>query len=1780
MHALSTHVSKGLIKVAATIAASSLTVLPIPAFAAELPTGGKVVSGTASIAQSAANQLLINQVSEKAILEFDTFSIGKTGQVHFSNGSGSTLNRVTGGYQSKIDGRLTATGSLMLINPNGVIIGREGVIETGGSFLASTRDITNGDFLNGGDNTFFGDSNAAVINLGKVSSLGGDISLFAHKVVNEGTLETKNGTVGLASGIEILLRDNNHADGRILVKAGKAGGSVTNAGAIRAANAELRAHSGHVYALAQNRKGSIQVTGVKKSGGRVFLTATGGKVVTRQKITAKRRVIRKARSKAQPKFTGGSVFINADIVNASGLIDVSGETGGNIDIGAKQSITIDNAILNASGIGDAGQIRLGGEYQGGDALAFDEVQNTNELLVTETVELNASSQNGDAGTVIAWSDGNTYFGADVDVSAGVGGGDGGFVETSGKVGLAISADASVNALSIGGRVGDWLLDPQNVTIANGGDTGMGALLDLANGADTTTDLIVDADALNTATANINIIASNAVTFDEAVNIVEEGVGLSVTADHLITVNESITTNRGDVSFTANNMEIGAAIDVGRTSNPMTGKAAGTVTLTQNAANRRISLGTENEVELSLTMAEIGQITAGTLNIGDSNSGAITVSAALDSPNVDALTLTSGGAVTFDSTVDGAFDLTVNTADVTRFNGAVGSTTALISLTTDAAGSTELAGGNFSFDGNTVTFNDAVTLTANTNISDSGDITFNNTVNGAFDLGLTSTSGAVTFGGEVGGTSALNSLSVTAQTVNLDANVTATNGISSTATRVNVLSSTGGFEFTDALDLLKTNPIAADNATIDLAMGSYGSFLVDKQNVTVRGQGNTTVVNAASPAITVAANGVTVSNMLLQGTGIADDIGVLLDGASAPMLTGVSIVNVDFADLDDGVRSRGNIGDGIAANVDVTIRGNSAADKAVFEDFLGSAIDVGDTNGDAVYLVQDVIVRDGDGNNTSTNGPGMRFRALGGAAVRRAEISQTQNGSNGITFADQTNATIDILESNIVAREDGIGFGNLAGGTVTIANNSVIRGTGNPNGDGISFEEISNGAEVNIAGNNLIRGRRHGIDFAGNSIDDSTVNIAGNATILGNNRNGVNVSASLLESTLNIGNRTITVDGVATGFDGNRIIGERNGVFLSDVTETSVTISNNDLIRGRRNNGIVVSDAVSQSSDIAIVGNTDIRGFNGDGILFRGTVAGTPVAIAQNSLIRGFNGIRFASAVRSDVTIGTATVTVDGNNTTFAGNNVIRGFNDGISVAQFSSSRFVVSNNELIRGRTDDGIDFNSGIDGEALVDIVGNDTIRGDGDHGINVDGSIDSSFVKIGGNNSILGIGRDGIHLDGPIQRFSGVVIGQTSASIDGTLTQFGGNRLIRGFQDGIDVSFINNGTLDILNNRRIRGVTENGIEFDGEVQNVLGDVLSNSARVVIDRNRRINGGQQGDGIQVNGNIVDTSTMTITRNREVTGNLNGMAFLGSIEGDAALNIDRNGRARQSGANYNGTDPVNDTFTVTRRVAGTLGAAVLFNDQISGNAEVSISRNMLTGGNNGIVFNGVSTAPTTLVHNNFIGQGTGIGVQFKGDIASQIEVFQNYISGNAGDGIFVGAAAGIGAGNVFVNQNFIPGEGFFAGNGGLAVNHQGTGTIDIEGNWWGSQQKVDIAAMLANVALPSQVLATGIDSNIELALGATNFDPFAFQGGDLIEPTDPVDPVDPVVPTTPTRPTPNTPVTPTGAIDLTNIECDISLDENDPRAEEEELLEIENRIKARCTEDRDEIGEISYLIRN
>jgi len=68
-------------------------------------------------------------------------------------------------------------------------------------------------------------------------------------------------------------------------------------------------------------------------------------------------------------------------------------------------------------------------------------------------------------------------------------------------------------------------------------------------------------------------------------------------------------------------------------------------------------------------------------------------------------------IVFASTVDGDHSLTVNTGGVTKFQDAVGETTDLAGLTTDADGSTQINGGLVA--ATTQTYNDAVTLGADT-----------------------------------------------------------------------------------------------------------------------------------------------------------------------------------------------------------------------------------------------------------------------------------------------------------------------------------------------------------------------------------------------------------------------------------------------------------------------------------------------------------------------------------------------------------------------------------------------------------------------------------------------------------------------------------------------------------------------------------------------------------------------------------------------------------------------------------------------------------------------------------------------------------------------------------------------------------------------------------------------------------------------------------------------------------------------------------------------------------
>ncbi|MGA9794938.1 MAG: GLUG motif-containing protein [Rhizomicrobium sp.] len=167
----------------ASIAAMAIA-FAATAHAGGLPTHGHYVSGQGSIAK--ANQsLTVKQSSTTGIIDWNSFSVGAKHGVTFDNGTGATLNRVTGGNLSTIAGSLHATGSLYLMNNAGAIVTGTGHVLTGGNFVATSGNFT-GTAFGDGDRRFT-DAKAAIVNHGSIRA-GGNVGLIGDSVTNTGKI--------------------------------------------------------------------------------------------------------------------------------------------------------------------------------------------------------------------------------------------------------------------------------------------------------------------------------------------------------------------------------------------------------------------------------------------------------------------------------------------------------------------------------------------------------------------------------------------------------------------------------------------------------------------------------------------------------------------------------------------------------------------------------------------------------------------------------------------------------------------------------------------------------------------------------------------------------------------------------------------------------------------------------------------------------------------------------------------------------------------------------------------------------------------------------------------------------------------------------------------------------------------------------------------------------------------------------------------------------------------------------------------------------------------------------------------------------------------------------------------------------------------------------------------------------------------------------------------------------------------------------------------------------
>ncbi len=172
-----------------------------------LPKGEKVKAGSATFHQLEEGKLQI-RTSHRAIVNYSSFNIESSESVEFvqPKRSSTVLNRVVTEDPSLVMGKLKGNGRVLLVNANGVFFGREAVVEAG-SFIASTLEIRNEDFLN--DRFCFymkpGSENARIVNQGSITTdPEGLLALLAPNLTNEGTLLAEQGKAVLFAGDALM----------------------------------------------------------------------------------------------------------------------------------------------------------------------------------------------------------------------------------------------------------------------------------------------------------------------------------------------------------------------------------------------------------------------------------------------------------------------------------------------------------------------------------------------------------------------------------------------------------------------------------------------------------------------------------------------------------------------------------------------------------------------------------------------------------------------------------------------------------------------------------------------------------------------------------------------------------------------------------------------------------------------------------------------------------------------------------------------------------------------------------------------------------------------------------------------------------------------------------------------------------------------------------------------------------------------------------------------------------------------------------------------------------------------------------------------------------------------------------------------------------------------------------------------------------------------------------------------------------------------------------------
>ncbi|EHP3860110.1 filamentous hemagglutinin N-terminal domain-containing protein [Salmonella enterica] len=1501
--------------------------LPAMALAADLPTGGQIVGGQGSISTS-GNQMTIHQQTQNMATNWHSFDIGKNNTVQFvqPNSSSVALNRVTGASGSQIMGTLKANGQVFILNPNGVLFGKNARVDVGG-LVAATKNISTTDFMKG-QYTLSGSGNpgAQVVNQGSLTtSKGGYIVLAGERVSNSGTVTTPSGKTILAAGKTVTLQLDNGGLTSVSVNGSVVNALVENQGLISATN-------GQVYLTAKgqdmllntvvNNSGTVEAKGLANRGGEIVLN-------------------------------GG----DSGVVSQSGHLLADSQTGqgGKITLEGQNIHLAGGSLTTATGKTGGGEVYVGGGWQGQDS----HIKNASKVVMDKTATVDVSAtENGNGGTAVLWSDDYTNFRGTVLAKGGAKSGDGGRVETSSHRNL--QASGAVDASARAGHGGEWLLDPTDVTIVGAGaDTGIDSAT--ADGTDIFTPTASGGQILNSSIVN-QLNAGTSVTVKTSGTDTDGETGN-------ITVNANIIKTAGtDAKLTLladNNISTGDNVSIGAT----TGKLNLDLLAGNTTNNASISLG--KFINISLNggdlLADAGNSASGVsltfMNNGKIKGGNVT------------LNLSRGlGGYAYNVNADN--DLTIN-GSVTGSTGwgAVLGFTAGGKLAMNSPGSISLQANDPGNGGGRVLISGDKGVTLN---AAAGTVTLNAAKAATNGVNITSGNGAVSITNMVQDGS--NGMTLT------NANISSKDGIVLNGTTfwgqavvmsgVN-LTTGGDVDITGLAKNLTTGGLgAASSSGVQLSGSNISST---GGNITLTGTAGTDVSHPSISSLQVSNSTLTTNNALTLNGTTDTTTGVKVTGSTLSAAT----LNVNGVARVQGTGfslATSQLLGGLADLTNVSL--SSAGSAAGAQNVLDNSI-VNDANRDTLLAKRIENMTSVEMNGTaifddsakSDKGWTHDYSSVdtpnGGWIFNNTSV--TAGGDVNLKGVAFTNATVTVSNGSLTL--DNGGAVPLTGTTVTVNDGAVSVHSGGGNID-LTKGNISAKRDITLKTDNgtvLISGTNATVKANITSSD-------GDIMITGNSGNSMGVR--LVNA--NLTSINMSINGSAIG-GSNDDMASFGAVSLFGADEFHVANTGHGEMNGYVNNyldltrnGAIVIGQIFAGGDTNVVfdGSFDIKGdafttgakpsstydifFNNgsSSITFKGGKSsmtscshGVYTRFSAYSATHTTNFILDGADFVFNVTAGTAPHqglsmlgTIEFNKYTsgfaFSGNG-----NAQLNIHTSSQEEGIYLNrltNKDLLGNFSLNVTNDIGdaivMLGHTAVNLV-NATITGTSGTGAGFRlESTDKSNVSLG-NNTITGISKtgSGIKLIGNNITLSNGTLNGTSGNGSGVVLTGGSNYTLDGASvtgtaaagSGIAV----NGTLTVNNGTVVKGLATgggNGVTVSGDLVTDSGDGISITGTafsgdgVKVDgdttlTNAMLNGrADSGNGVNIAGNLTtDSSTQVSGHAASGTGVNLGAALTGaSVKGssDTGTGVQLADNAVVTEAVLNGTSASGDGVTFTGNV--------------------------------------------------------------------------------------------------------------------------------------------------------------------------------------------------------------------------------------------------------------------------